>query len=348
MGTARLRTRNPRLQWAGRILASLVALVVMLAVAGASYQLIATVSDARRYPAPGKLVDIGGHRLHLHCTGEGSPTVVVEAGGGSFSLDWNLVQLKVAKFTRICTYDRSGFGWSDAGPNRGSAQQAVSELRALLLKAGIQGPYILAGHSLGGIYALRFAGQNRQEVAGLVLVDAAHEELWSQLPEPFHRKWDRQINVIRVLATLSRLGITRLMNARSSPQALPGLPSQTQSIRAALTEQSRYFDAALAELKSVRDGVAMVGPTNTLDDLPLVVVTHGRCCDWLPQGMPDEIDARCEQVWQRLQRKLRGLSSQGKLMVAERSGHRIMLDQPDVVIAAIHDVVEAARNCQHD
>jgi pimeloyl-ACP methyl ester carboxylesterase len=348
MGATRLRMRKPLPRWTGRILVSLVALVVVLAAAGASYQLIATARDARRYPPPGKLVDIGGYRLHLHCTGEGSPTVVVEAGGGSFSLDWSLVQPEVAKFTRICTYDRSGFGWSDAGPKRGSAQRAVSELRALLLKAGIESPYVLVGHSLGGIYALRFAGQNRQEIAGLVLIDSGHEELWSKLPEQFHRKWDRQISVIRVLATFSRLGIVRLVSARSRPQALPGLPSQTQSIRAALTQQSRYFDAALSELKSVRDGGATIGPTNMLDHLPLVVLTHGHCCDWLPQGMPDEIDARCEQVWQRLQRKLSGLSSQGRLIVAERSGHRIMLDRPDVVVAAIRDVVEAARDRQHD
>ena len=128
----------------------LLGLVAILAVCGATYEAIAGVGDATAYPAPGRLVDVGGYKLHLDCQGTGSPTVVLDAGLGGSSLDWTLVQPELATTTRVCTYDRAGMGWSDAGPMPRSPSHIAEELHVLLTNAGVAGPYVLVGHSLGG------------------------------------------------------------------------------------------------------------------------------------------------------------------------------------------------------
>src|SRR5713226_519244 len=162
------RKRKTLIGRIGRVLLVLVILLVLLAAAGLLYQGIASGVDASRYPAPGKLIDVGGYRLHINCTGTGSPTVILDAGLGGTSLDWSKVQPAVAHFTRVCSYDRAGYGWSDTGPGPRTSQQIVKELHLLLMHAQISGPYILVGHSLGGLnmrlYAYRYPG----EVAGMV------------------------------------------------------------------------------------------------------------------------------------------------------------------------------------
>src|SRR2546422_1727822 len=132
--------------------------------------------NARSYPPPGKLVDVGGYRLHISCTGKGSPTVVLIAGGGDFSFDWDLVQPDVSRFTRACSYDRAGLAWSDPGPTPHTMGQDAYELHTLLKAARIKGPYVLVGHSVGGLIARVYAEQYPDEVAGMVLVDSTHED----------------------------------------------------------------------------------------------------------------------------------------------------------------------------
>jgi len=131
--------------------------LVIFLVVGYAYQARTTAADFERLPAPGQRVDVGGHSLHIFCQGEGSLTVIVDAGNGDFSLGWRLVQSQVAQRTRICTYDRAGYGWSDPGPSPRTARQIATELHALLLNAGIEGPYLLVGHSLGGYNVRMYA-----------------------------------------------------------------------------------------------------------------------------------------------------------------------------------------------
>src|SRR5690349_3053542 len=133
-----------------RTLAAVAGLLVVLGLVGASYEAIAATGDARRYPAPGQLVDVGGFRLHINCVGTGSPTVVLDAGLGGSSLDWNLVQAELGRITRVCAYDRAGMGWSDPSPQPRTPGQIGRELHTLLTNAGIAGPYVLVGHSLAG------------------------------------------------------------------------------------------------------------------------------------------------------------------------------------------------------
>jgi pimeloyl-ACP methyl ester carboxylesterase len=128
------------------------------------------------------MVDMGGHRLHIDCVGQGSPTVILESGLGNMSADWANVQPEVAKTTRVCTYDRAGTGWSEPGPEPRDPQQIARELHTLLGNARIDGPYVLVGQSFGGLYVRMYAARFPQEVEGMVLVDASHPDMWTRLP----------------------------------------------------------------------------------------------------------------------------------------------------------------------
>src|SRR5918993_4763941 len=168
-----MKTKVSRLwRWTKRVLVGIAGLVLVLLLAGVVFQFVVTRIDERRYPAPGELVDVSGYSLHLNCTGEagGAPTVVMDSGLGGTVLDWQRVQPELAKSTRVCTYDRAGMGWSDPGPQPRTSRQIVSELHTLLGNAGIEGPYVLVGHSFGGVNMQLYASRHPDEVAGMVVV----------------------------------------------------------------------------------------------------------------------------------------------------------------------------------
>ena len=179
--TTRRSTRF--LRWIGRALLWLIVALLGLAVVGAIYQAIATERAERAYPPPGEMVDVGGHSLHINCVGQGSPTVVLDAGWGNMSAHWVRVQQEVSDTTRVCAYDRAGMGWSEMGPEPRDAKQVSGELHALLEGAGIEGPYVLVGHSFGGLYTQTYAARYPDEVAGVALVDSSQPEQFSRLPE---------------------------------------------------------------------------------------------------------------------------------------------------------------------
>src|ERR1700686_1083054 len=185
------------------LLIGLAALILTLAFVGAIYQVIATRLAEREYPPPGRLVDVGGYRLHIHCSGpegaSGGPTVIMDAGIGECSLGWGLVQPEIAKFARVCTYDRAGLGWSDPAPTPRTSRQIVSDLHALLTNAGIGPPYVMVGHSFGGLNARLYASQFPEDVAGMVLVNSAHEDYPIRLPM-----------LIRIGLLTAPIGIPRL------------------------------------------------------------------------------------------------------------------------------------------
>src|ERR687893_2596105 len=163
------------MRWIGRVLLWLIVALLTLAVVGAIYQAIATERAERAYPPPGEMVDVGGYSLHINCVGQGSPTVVLDAGSGGFSAQWVRVQQEVTGTTRVCSYDRAGMGWSEMGPEPRDARQITSELHTLLGKAGIEVPYVLVGHSFGGMYVQTYAARYPDEVAGVALVDSSTE-----------------------------------------------------------------------------------------------------------------------------------------------------------------------------
>jgi pimeloyl-ACP methyl ester carboxylesterase len=185
-----------------------VGLVTFIVLAGATYQSVATALERRRFPYPGRLIDVGDHQLHLQCTGEGQPTVILEAPAAGLSTAWAWVQGDLATVTRVCSYDRAGLGWSEAGEGGYGAAQVPDELHTLLERAGEHGPFVIAGHELGASFARMYASRFRDQTAALVLIDdpSGSSDTASYRVPRLVRAWPwlARIGALRATRTLSR------------------------------------------------------------------------------------------------------------------------------------------------
>lgn len=274
---------------------------------------------------PGERINIGGHRLYLHCMGEGAPTVVIDAGMGGFSLEWQPVQERLAHQARVCSYDRAGYGYSDPGPLPRTSARIARELHTLLHTAGIPGPYLLVGHSFGGYNIRYFASAYPEETAGLVLVDASHPEQFERMAEHTERE------AIMPEPGDNRLWLSRAIIPDNYPAHLvqrARVLMNTRKARATQIEELRYF-------KHSADEVLAAG---LLPDVPIMVLTRGqRVWPYTVEGH------RMEQVWAEMQRDLAALSPRSLHLIAANSGHSIHLDQPDAVSSAVFMTLMAAQ-----
>jgi pimeloyl-ACP methyl ester carboxylesterase len=268
--TSHARRRLPR--GSGRRLLYPVIAVLALLSLGAGYETAAGAVDARSRTMPGQLVDIGGHRLHLSCTGTGSPTVVLEPGAGEMAANLGWVAPTVARTTRVCVYDRAGRGWSDPTDTTQDGARIATDLHTLLHRAGVPGPYVLAGHSFGGLYVLAFAARYAGEVTGMVLVDTtAPATAGPPTPADGHGESDALRRVSTLASTTARFGLPRLYAAVS----FGDLPAQSRddvrtSVASSTTVRS-VVDEYLAGSASIRDASAL----RDFGDKPLVVLTAG-------------------------------------------------------------------------
>lgn len=344
------KKRPSLLNWGIRILLVLAALFVILLGLGYLYQQNTTAKDMSQFPAPGQLVDAGGTRLHLYCTGEGSPTVVVDAGNGDFSLGWSLVQPGVSEFTRICTYDRAGYGWSESSPLPRTAGNIAVELHTLLTNAGETGPYILVGHSMGGHDVRMYASLYPDEVAGMVLVDAAHEEQFERLPPEYALIDRQQTSYLGMMRFLARFGVLRVIGNSSggqnmAPAFVQQLPVDVQPVYLSMMSHPLYFETSLAELESLPVSMEEVAMSKDLGDMPLYVLTAGSTLT--PEslqsiGLPPDFQVdTIQETWFELQNELATLSTQSEHIIVEGSGHAIHLDQPEAIIDAIRWIMQA-------
>jgi len=291
-----------------RIVVGLIALIVFVLVVGSAYQLVVGNVPDGRYPAPWRLVDIGGRVLHVNCLGQGTPTVILEAGLGSGAVTWQHVQRPLSEITRVCSYDRAGYGWSASGPSPRTAARVTDDLHRLLEKAGVEGPLVLGGHSLGGLFARHYAAAYPAEVAGMVLVDSTHEDQ-DKPPAPLRF----------VLKVATHSGVPRLF-LRFGDQGLDAMYSSNRTLATVDDE----FAAVAESSNQTRQSHFSFGSK------PLIVLTAGS-----NDADPD---------WHRLQEELATRSSNAKHIVATGSGHYIQDDRPDMVIAAVREVVEATKN----
>jgi pimeloyl-ACP methyl ester carboxylesterase len=304
---------------------------------------------AAKYPAPGKLVDVGGYRLHINCQGQGGPTVVMESGNGNFSLNWGQVPREVAKFTRVCTYDRAGLGWSDRSLRPRTAHNLVQDLHTLLERSGVEPPYVLVGHSLGGVLVRLYAHEHPDQVAGLVLVDSSHEEQLLRFPEALlrlSRRADKLMTgILRLMQLLIASGVLALIPKLFPRQMLiMATEEDRDAFRGVVSADAKNLATIQEENAVAIDHFAAVraAQITTLGDLPLIVLRHGKT-QHMP-GLSAEVNREFEQTWQQMQDELTAQSSRGKRIVAEKSGHYIQFDQPELVIDAIHEVVDAVRS----
>ncbi len=303
---------------------------VILAFAGFAFERWSELRDARVLMPDGETVDIGGRRLHIYCTGQSGPTAILEAGGGTPSLVSRALQAKHAQFARVCSYDRVGLGWSDPATGPRSFEEEAQDLAALLKNADIRPPYILVAESYGGLVARTFIRQRPEAVSGLVLIDAAEEQhafgkllvLRSQSQQAWGARW------------LAELGVMRLLVSSSPTLGL--IPSPDRIRLAKLMSPPSHWKAVRQELQAYEltpEAQRVAGGFGSLGELPLVVIRHGR--PFLGA------QAVIEEGWTEAQTRLASLSTDSRLIVAEKSGHAISLEQPDIVIEAVRWIAEA-------
>jgi len=318
--------------------------------------LLPVLVSARKNDAPqppGKLVDLGGHRLHVHCSGSGKPTVVVETGLGDFSFDWALVQSEVARYTRICTYDRAGYAWSDPGPKPRTFAQINLELHDALRQLGEKGPFVLVGHSYGGPVMINFATIYRKDVGGLVLVDSASEGMRIGVGDKQTIRLGQGAQVRDIPAPREEMTAADRFTPPENDPPVPtsldsiykNLPAEDQKLHLwaqglpafedAENSQREWSEVYFAQwLSERRDGA--------LGDLPLLVLTRA------DGGYSQDLDvpaAQMEQERKDAQARLAKLST-NSTEVTIRTGHNMDLEAPAAVSYAIHRVVNVVRRTQ--
>ncbi|MCC6611888.1 MAG: alpha/beta fold hydrolase [Anaerolineae bacterium] len=317
------------------ILTIILGVVIGLLVLAFVYQMIATQRDKSRFPAPGQMVDVGGRRLHMNVQGEAGdkPTVILEAGMASISPNWAWVQQELAQHTRVVAYDRAGLGWSDPGVKPLDAAKSARDLHMALQRAGIGGPYVLAGHSYGGLVVRMFADLYPDEVAGLVLVDSSHPDQWINIPAS--RGGQTVAFGNRVTAFLTRFGLMRVFHLEES--YITGLPPQTHAEMRAYLATPTGWSVGADGISAWRDiSRQQVNSARSLGDLPLFVLSV------------TEQDHYAE-VLTRLQAELAKLSTNSKHVTVEGATHYTLVSKKayaDIVSDAILQVIEAARTGQ--
>lgn len=299
----------------------IIAIIFVLLYIGFTYENIASLLDKNRYKTPpGKLVDVDGQRLHILVSGEreaGKPAIVMDAGVGNNLLDWQKVQPRLAEFAQTVSYDRAGYGWSEKGKNPRNTERIVEELHSLLHNAEIEPPYLLVGHSFGGIHVRLFAEKFPEETAGIVLVDSSHPEMLAA------RNTNPELRRLWIVQFFQRFGLVRWMMRRSI----------SQMTYLSDDERRQYLAFNLMNTRNVlreaeplfRDGVEL---SNTVS-VPLTVISRAK---------DDELSG--ERKWSEYQDKLAELSPDAKHIHARTGNHLIALAEPDTVVNAIRDMYE--------
>jgi pimeloyl-ACP methyl ester carboxylesterase len=308
-------------------------------VVGRTYELVGQRRDREKLPQVGRSVDIGGRSLNIFCSGAGDPPVIFESAGGP-GYFWTDIQPEIAKLTQACWYDRAGEGWSDPGPFPRTSASIAVDLHELLRRAAISSPYVLVGWSFGGLNVRVFNGKYPTDVAGMVLIDSAHEDEPARAPKFF---------LANTAPTYLRYPLHLLLRAAAWPGMLRLLQPRP---KAAYTRQ-QVIDALRRQPKSVVTDIStgLVVPESykqahdlaRTGDSPLIVLTAGKPLPWSDPEMARQA-AAYQHVWiYEIQAQLTRLSSRGRQIIVKNSDHGIPDEAPEAVISAIHEVVEAVR-----
>ena len=336
-------TRAKRIVWV--VVKSLGLVTTVVVISGMLYEEMGRRRERDRLSQIGHSVDIGGRTLNIYCSGEGAPPVVLKSPGAGPGYVWSHIQPEIAKFTQACWYDRAGEGWSDPGPFPRTSAAIASDLHLLLRNAGVQRPFVLVGASFGGLNARVYNGLYPNDVAGMVLVDAAHEDEPKRAPPFFlgHTAPRYMWYPLHLLFQITgRIGVVRSMQ--------PQLPRVEDASRLA---RDQLLRALKTQVKSVvagnstgvvyPDNYAQVRSAGDLDDRPLIVLTAGKPFPFRDPEMARQA-AAYQEVWKyEMQPQLARLSSRGRQIIVEESGHAIADQAPDVVIAAIREIVSEVR-----
>ncbi len=314
---------------------------VIIGTAGYAYEKISSYLDAKTYLPPGELIDVGDYKLHIQIQGEGRegvPTVIIETGIFDCSHSWQLVQPQIAEFTKVCTYDRAGYGWSQKGPCPRTFKQIVRELKILLETKDLKPPFIFVGHSLGGPLVRYYHSQYPEDVAGIIFVDALHDYV-PQMSRIF-------LIAARIFSYLSVLGIPRLLFKLS--------PSFSSNLRWTPTMQRTYIAAHFAKPSSLttcfdesdameESFTALRSKKKPLKGLPVTLISRD---PHLPQrpGMSEEAIRKERYELEELHHKQRREMEHAKFIIAEGSSHVVQLDRPDLIIEEIKNMLVSLKD----
>ncbi|MEQ1547005.1 alpha/beta hydrolase [Methyloglobulus sp.] len=323
----------------------------LAAILGSVYQMQATAADLKSHPAPGRMVNVNGLIYHLNCTGTGSPTIILEAGLGESSLSWYPVQAKLSQTTQVCAYDRAGLGWSDPADEPMSPEQVATNLHTLLRNAPITPPFVLVCHSRGGIFCRHYYHQFTQEVKGLVLVDSTHEQGAFREYPYVQADYLKQGIQIAIAPLLSRIGVIRLMGWANADRLPSPLPDDILAAKSAVQNRTDTTLAVINEITEMRKGLdPSTPPPASLGNLPLVVLTAGNGIDIVlaereaktSNGSVENAVA-VARIERTSHEELAALSSNSKHVIADRSGHFIMYDQPDLLESNVLELLNSVR-----
>lgn len=345
-------------KWVWRISSTFLALMVLALLVGFTYEQVGRARDLSQLPPRvGQAVDIGGRTLDLSCSGQGTPTVILETGGNSPGYSLLVQQAKMAVFTRACWYDRAGVGWSDPPPSPRTSASVASDLHEMLKRAGVLPPYVMVGGSVGGEYVRIYTARYPTDVAGLVLVDSASPDM--REPDfylaPANRMSGRTRHLFCVaLPVMARFGVLRFVASRERRFPPPDFTPEQGSVLARLEAQPKAFRTDAEQACAATDEGRIVPRTGggnpdidiavrnagSLGDRPLVVLTAGRY--WAPEGFEKEAAEYHEVQVHQLQASLARLSTHGRQVVVD-ADHG-MTQSPESVVTAVRQVVEEVRS----
>lgn len=339
--------QQPKRRRAWRIVRRIVfvslGVLVVLAASGALWNTLANHRDRNANPPPGKLYAVNGHQMHLYCTGEGSPTLVLEGGGANGFLFWGTVQPTLSKFTRVCSYDRAGLGWSEPQPGPRDVSHIVEQLHGLLAEAGIAGPIMLMGHSAGGIYIRGYASRFPEQVAGLVFVDASTPQQDQDLPAAL-RALDAPSRVqIEMFRAMIALGAARAMGMCTDIP--PGLEAYAGWWKADMC-YSPHVTTIWNEKKNWSRALAEAAKTGPYGDLPVLIFSrdaHKARPANLPAPISDSEWRQGEAIHDRHQEELKQLSTRSRRIIAKDSGHYIQFDRADLLSREVPAFIQQVR-----
>jgi len=331
-------------------LAIVVLAIALIATLGAIYQALGSRFDQTQFPPPGRLIDVGGHKLHLYEQGSGSPTVILESGISASSLNWRRVQTAVADFARVCSYERSGLGWSELSDEPCTPIALAAQLHSLLHAAKLPGPHVLVGHSFGALIVQAFAARYRNETAGIVLVDPLDPAEWTPLKDEQRRIIAHGAGLSRRGAWLTRFGVTRaclallLAGNRIVPRAaakmwsgraaqvtdriagqVRKMPEETWPLVAAHWKQPKCFEGMARHFECLAASIQEMADVKLLT-IPVTMLV----------GTQNEHPADPLEYANRI-------SPETQVIFAEKSGHWIQLDEPELVVNSIRRAVEKVR-----
>jgi pimeloyl-ACP methyl ester carboxylesterase len=315
-------------------------LVAVLLAAGFTYQRYATSRDLRQMPPPGRIVTVGELEVHIHCRGDGAPSIILDPGAGSWSTHWAHVQRSISDHARICLYDRPGLGWSERSPVPLTAEQRAQVLHDLLVAAGEEPPYVLVGHSLGGYLSRIFIDQYPDEVVGLVLADSAHEDQWEEFPAELRATMTQSIAHLRMAVWMARIGMLRLTGTPAQ-----GLPTAQQEGQVQLFAKTAGFFATVhEEFEAGFSGIPeAVKQTGSLNHTPLLVISAGRSAMTYCalDGGPGPDCHETQTIWDRLQGDLLTLSTASRQVILPEATHAIHIDEPQRVAELIVEFADS-------